>query len=158
MFQTQTNCGAAICRRSPYLERVSDLGWIRKGKWCRVLKSFTVCIVAELRKLEFHVVSDLNDLSTVCIGKYIYMYPWDCYAEHIIILFTFWDWCEWNQYQLLCFSLLKASEMLTNLILLVSNRSQSPYIHIIWPSRTFFKELAGLACQFFSSLEEIKSN
>lgn len=83
------------------------------------------------------------------------MYPGDCYTEDIIILFTILRlmWME-----SIPVTLLFITEGIWNVdqpYLSVSNGSQSPYIHTVWPSRTFFKELAGLACHFFPHLKKL---
>lgn len=62
LFQKWTNCGAVICRKSTDLAG-SDFA---RDKACRYFRSFNVYIVVQLRKLEFQVVSDLNELSSVC--------------------------------------------------------------------------------------------
>lgn len=62
LFQKWTNCGAVICQKSTDLAG-SDFA---RDKACWDFRSFNVYIVVQLRKLEFQVVSDLNELSSVC--------------------------------------------------------------------------------------------
>lgn len=96
-------------------------------------------------------MSDLNELSTVCRSiKYIHMYPWDCYTENVIILFTVLRlmWME-----SITVILLFITEGIWNVdqpyLTCVKQITKPLCIQTIWRSRTFFKELGGLPCHFF---------